>query len=558
MRRLLLVLLLGTALPRVASGAAAGAPDSAASAANPEAVRHYLLGRLAELAGDDAGAMAELTRALTLDPRATGLILRASEMASQTGQPGRALELADRALAIEPGSARGEWLRGAALFNLGRADDAIEPLQAACRADSENLEYLRTLARVAETLDRVPVLYDTWSRVVDLDDEDGEGWFQLATTQTRLGKFAAAESSLDRAVALNPSRPGTVFLRGLIHENNGDTAGAIGYYQEHLRAHANDTFTRRRLAMLLAQQKSYREAFEQARIVAEARPDDPDALQLEADLAFETHDTAVARAVLDRLRQGAPDDPARVLRCCAVLARHDHGADAVAQAAAWASARQWDAAGIDVVARAHVLADQLDSAEVYVRREIAAVPDSVEPRRLLAHILQDSHRWKQAAQAWQDVHDRRPGELAPWLEMGACREEAGDIAGAIDAGRAALSLQPDSPPALNFLGYVLADHERELDQAESMIRRAVQMDPDNGAYVDSFGWVLYRLGRLPEARKLLEKAVSLTGGDPIVHEHLGDVYRDLRLPELARQEYRASLHRDAHNLRVQSKLASIH
>jgi Tfp pilus assembly protein PilF len=68
------------------------------------------------------------------------------------------------------------------------------------------------------------------------------------------------------------------------------------------------------------------------------------------------------------------------------------------------------------------------------------------------------------------------------------------------------------------------------------------------------GWVLYRLGRLAEARVQLERAVDLTGGDPIVCEHLGDVYKDLKLNDLARKLYRRSLEKDSSNSRVRAKL----
>jgi Flp pilus assembly protein TadD len=69
--------------------------------------------------------------------------------------------------------------------------------------------------------------------------------------------------------------------------------------------------------------------------------------------------------------------------------------------------------------------------------------------------------------------------------------------------------------------------------------------------------VLYRLGRLAEARRALERAAALTRGDPAVLEHLGDVYRDLRLIDLARAQYRRSLSGDATNQRVRNKLEAI-
>jgi Tfp pilus assembly protein PilF len=90
-----------------------------------------------------------------------------------------------------------------------------------------------------------------------------------------------------------------------------------------------------------------------------------------------------------------------------------------------------------------------------------------------------------------------------------------------------------------------------------LIRRALEKDPDNGAYLDSLGWAFYRLRRLDEARLYLERAVERTGGDAVVHEHLGDVYKDLRLNDLAREQYRRSLAADSTNARVRAKLSEL-
>src|SRR5207244_274560 len=136
-------------------------------------------------------------------------------------------------------------------------------------------------------------------------------------------------------------------------------------------------------------------------------------------------------------------------------------------------------------------------------------------------------------------------------------EQRGDVPAAEHAVRDALRLDPENPRTLNFLGYLLADHGLSLEEALRLIRHALELDPDNGAYIDSLGWVYYRLGRLSEARIELERAVKLTGGDPVVHEHLGDVYKDMKMFDLAREQYRLSLSLDASNAKVKAKLAGI-
>ena len=153
---------------------------------------------------------------------------------------------------------------------------------------------------------------------------------------------------------------------------------------------------------------------------------------------------------------------------------------------------------------------------------------------------------------------RAAGSSVPDLrDLAACREKPGDLAGAEAAVRDVLRREPDNPTALNVLGYLWADHNRNLGQAVELIARALAQDPDNGAFLDSLGWAYYRLGRLGDAQVQLERAARLTGGDPVVLEHLGDVYNDLALKDLAREQYRQCLAGDPANGRVRAKLDSL-
>ena len=87
-----------------------------------------------------------------------------------------------------------------------------------------------------------------------------------------------------------------------------------------------------------------------------------------------------------------------------------------------------------------------------------------------------------------------------------------------------LTLQPENSHALNYLGYMWADNGENLEQALELIRRAVDLDPNNGAFVDSLGWALFRLGEFEQARRHLERANQLVPRDSTILEHLGDVY----------------------------------
>jgi len=88
----------------------------------------------------------------------------------------------------------------------------------------------------------------------------------------------------------------------------------------------------------------------------------------------------------------------------------------------------------------------------------------------------------------------------------------------------ALELQPDQPQVLNYLGYSWVDQGLNLEQGETMLRRAVELRPDDGYIVDSLGWAYYRLERVPESVTYLERAVELQPDDPVINDHLGDAY----------------------------------
>ena len=90
--------------------------------------------------------------------------------------------------------------------------------------------------------------------------------------------------------------------------------------------------------------------------------------------------------------------------------------------------------------------------------------------------------------------------------------------------RKALSLNPNQPQVLNYLGYSLIEKNSNLEEALDMIERAVKESPDSGYIVDSLGWGYYKLGQYEKAVPNLERAAELMPVDPIVNDHLGDVY----------------------------------
>jgi tetratricopeptide (TPR) repeat protein len=555
MRVVAIALMLMAATSILASGARAQGDST--GYVSPEAVRRYALGRLLEERGQGAEALGEYYRALILDPRSTSLALRASELSAQLGDHRRSLELADRALRFEPGLSRAQWLRGAALFNLGESDQALEALRSAAHADSTRMEYLQTLARVAEHLDRIDIVNWAYRHAIVVDEFDAEMWFQFAASEARLGRFATADSALSRAAELNPMRPGLAFLQGWVAESLGRPEDAIASYRTHLEAHGSDLTTRGRLLGVLMREERWREAYEQARFVAGAQPGDPEALEVLADVAFRSGREREAREALALLERLDPDAPGALGRIVTVYARNGHGREANVALEKWNLTHPNDFRGALAAAQLLSMRGDRKLSLEYAERAVRTAPDSLAPRVMVGQLHQNEERWADAEKAWVAVLGRFPEFNPAAFGLAFCREQLGDLAGAEAAARDVLAREPDNPDAMNFIGYMLADRGLRLEEAERLIARALEKEPDNGAFIDSMGWVYYRLGRLEEARRLLERAAELTGNDAVVREHLGDVYKDLNLKDLAREQYRLSLATDGDNQRVRDKLRAM-
>ena len=207
-----------------------------------------------------------------------------------------------------------------------------------------------------------------------------------------------------------------------------------------------------------------------------------------------------------------------------------------------------------------VLADALaalgkyDEALTHADRAVRLSSDEHKVREKCrrAHILAQAGLYDDAVRECEDTlkeFTRLKQVQAVRYTLSTVYSLKGDHAKSESQLRLILEVDSDQPLANNNLGYQLADRNVDLDEAERLIRRAIDLDRaarkqvdddgDNAAYLDSLGWVLFRKGKLPEAREWLEKAAALPDGesDPAVWDHLGDVLAKLDQPAKAKEAW---------------------
>jgi tetratricopeptide (TPR) repeat protein len=226
---------------------------------------------------------------------------------------------------------------------------------------------------------------------------------------------------------------------------------------------------------------------------------------------------------------------------------------------------------------------RLDEALVHEEKAIKVSSDKNKLKCLIAktHILAQAARYEEAVSECQEIMREFPKQvdvLEARYALSNVYSLKGDHEKSEEQLRLILDFDPDAHLASNNLGYQMADRNINLDEAEKLIRRAIENyrsvakesgdEADNAAYVDSLGWVLFRRGKIDEAREWLEKAVALPEGadDPSVWDHLGDVYAKLHLAGKAKEAWNMSLKlydtsgrrkSDSHRVEVVKKLKTV-
>jgi len=144
----------------------------------------------------------------------------------------------------------------------------------------------------------------------------------------------------------------------------------------------------------------------------------------------------------------------------------------------------------------------------------------------LANTYEKGKRWDdmgKALDAAEKLSESTEDKTGVWFMRGAMLERMKKLDKAEVEFRKVLKADPDNAGAMNYIGYMLADANLRLEESLDLITKALDIEPGNGAYLDSLGWVQYRLGRLEDAEKNLRRALEKTPRDPTVHDHMADI-----------------------------------
>ncbi|MCA1613944.1 MAG: tetratricopeptide repeat protein [Acidobacteria bacterium] len=415
------------------------------------------------------------------------------------------------------------------LLHAGRTAEAIASIRQALAADPENARYLQLLGQAVEQGGEVTAALDELKRLTNVYPDNAAVVGLYARTLARAGRADEGVAALRAAVA---KAEGDAQLR-LVDALAQVLSDALKF-DEAVAAY-DDLLKRRGVAdaLLVADADKELAADYLARIVT---------LQRQAG----RYDSALL--TVERMRRLlGPANPMADFYAATVLREQGKRREALAAVRASRLKHPENPSLLRLEATTLAELGQVEEAAALLRARLSGnFEEDYATHLTIANLYLEAGRGKEAVEVARKLVEMTPAAqpelmVQSLVMLSSAQDRAGDFKGAEESLRRILARDPNNATALNNLGYFLAERGERLPEALEMIGRAVRAEPSNGSFLDSLGWVHFKLGQLDEAEKHLSDAARRSPRSATIHEHLGDLLQKRGKTEEARAAWRKAL-----------------
>ena len=487
-------------------------PDSEHKA---EANAHFINGILLEEVSDSDKASDEYLKALALDPSNVELSIKVAWDYLRRGDTPGAINLLKETIKAAPKQAR-PCLALANIYynNLNKIDLALKYSQQALDLDPANIscyEYLRDLYKATGQAQKIPALLDRASKA---DTRDAMFWL-------RLGALYA-----DVFLADDPSR------------NADDLKKTTAIFQKALSYGNNEVEIIGKIADFFVATQQLAEAIPLYKRIIDIDPAQNAARENLARCYLGVNDSDKAAATLEDLIKVNPVQP----HAYETLAKIYEAAGQMEKAAADYEQSLLispnEPGTYESLAKRLLMLKKPERAVTVLNDARRHFPDVPGFTFLLAIALEESKQHQQALAMYEQTeaeaqHTNGSGLLDSqfYFNYGVSAEQSGLYDRAATLLKKSLAMEDDPRQianASNYLGFMWVDHDTNMEEGGDLIKKALEIEPDNGAYLDSLGWYYYKTNRFEDALGQLQQAIEkLKPEDAVVYEHLGDTYLKL-------------------------------
>src|SRR5216110_549223 len=507
----------------------------------------------------------------------------------ENGELDRALDAYRKVLNVEPGQAQLASRVAGLLIQDDDFPQAIDVLKDAIKANPTDAGPYQQLAYIyAKYLKKIDQAIDYANRAIALNPGDAEAYQRLVEIEVAAGQEKKALEVLDRAAKIHSNDPafwmrlGKLYMAILFKSDLQPKPDELKRTNEIFKKAAehagDDPAVLKEIADYYAASQQLKEAIPLYLHVLELQPDDANAREKLATGFILTNQRGKAVEMLEQIIKEHPekyqpyDLLAQVLDDEARSLQRENRLDEAKAKFAKVAANYEQSLLINpnhagtYLRLAELLLGPLKDPEravkmlAEVRRRFPGAPEIVY---YLAIAQREAKQTQQAVATFEEAlreaqmdSDDDLVNAKFYFNYGATAEQAGLYEKAADLLRKSIALdRANAAEAYNYLGYMWADHNMNLDEAELMIRRALESEPNNASYLDSLGWAEFREGKFDQALSdLLRAAKDTDHDDPVVFEHIGDTYLKLNRAPEALESWKKALALDPKNKKLAEKI----
>ncbi len=506
--------------------------------ARAKAQDHFILGRDFDRRGLAKLAEREYERALQLDPESATLKQLVVDKFIESGKFTQALLLIKGNRKNEELNRDEKRLVSTIYIKMEEINRAVEVLES---IRDKTAEELFSIGRIYELLGNTRKSLDAYQEYFTKKPEVLAIGFRVAKMLMQLKRYSEAENLLVKMQEDNAAQGDIYTLRGTIALARGDTTAAIGLYDSALAIDSTHEEALRSKAQVYIGKADFPPAIECYEKLIRSEVYGEAYARTLALLYFYNGQSEESEKLFKKLLQENMDD--YELHYYLGLVFEDRGKVDFARIelektlALEASHKEsWRE-----LCMLFVREKRYDDAIGIARRYTAALPELAAAWRMKGYVESLMKRYPDAIVDLKKAVDLDTADSYAWFELGSVYERNNQSDRAVKAFRKVLTLRPDDPATLNYLGYMWAEDSVHLDTARTYLERALEQEPNNGAFLDSYAWVLYRLGNYDTAYVYLEKAVERIYDDPVLYHHLGDILIKRGDPDGALRAYHLSL-----------------
>ncbi|MBI4456192.1 MAG: tetratricopeptide repeat protein [Acidobacteria bacterium] len=502
-------------------------------------------------------AIKEYEAVLKLDSENLSALSSLGRLYVSASQYANAEQVLQKLVNRQPDAAEELFLLALSQAEQRKFDAALENTRRVLQWNPTNTRVLALQGFIYERIRDDDKAIEVYQEILKLQPEDAEAKRRLASLLAGKGRAKDATGILEELAKRNPFDSSVLLELGKAQREQKKYAEAIGSFRSALKTDSDSVEISYWLAATLAETGQREEAITILRKLLERNPDSSGrqrgrflVLAQIGMIQQDDADFAAAVATFEQLlRQFSEDFRSYLYLANAYRLKKDwaKAADAISKG----KIKFPEEHGL-VIAESQILSHQrgLEQGLQLLDREIkkiSGVKSEQDKTALLqlrlsrAQLFFD-HRAFQRAEGdllQLDV-DYANNELVRF-QLGAVYEREKKFDKAEVVFKELLERNPDNAGVLNYLGYMWADRGENLQRALQYIQKAVDLDPFNGAYLDSLGWAQFKLNDLKAAEINLNKAAKITRNDPTIHQHLGDLYEKLGNYEQALNAYHLSL-----------------